>query len=457
MMSDHQFDDEIDLGELLQTLLGQWRIVVSTLVASVALSGLYAFVIAPTQYKAEAVVRGLPQNFCPAAITCSMSLEASLSKAAGMVTTRAGFEAVDAAVNLSSDDYFFSTEGPNSAVLGQRRFFDNVNVTVNAARATVAVTHESDVQAVEIANAVIGFIQSQIAEDTEKNLEDAKRVLLLRLSTLSSATQTLSQSDGVITLERGSLQAQIEGIDDVRSMGLASSVVDSRADFPVESIAPRRSLILALGAVLGLFLGAGAAIAYSVRRGNLHSQNAIAAAFGDRDAVSGSETEILAQSAQGLWQQVRVAIGDGIPPVIAIAGHVQSDTLKHAALGLHAEFARSGKKAAIVDLGQWFPLQAPTSDRGAGVGLADVGDAVPAYACDAGALKDLVTSLAQDGTIAIVLPPSAERDLPLMRDAFLCASARIFLARRGNITRKDVGRFLLAERGSEGRRVVAVV
>jgi hypothetical protein len=214
---------------------------------------------------------------------------------------------------------------------------------------------------------------------------------------------------------------------------------------------------LALGAVLGLFLGAGAAIAYSVRRGNLHSQNAIAAAFGDRDAVSGSETEILAQSAQGLWQQVRVAIGDGIPPVIAIAGHVQGDTLKHAALGLHAEFARSGKKAAIVDLGQWFPLQAPTSDRGTGVGLADAGDAVPAYACDAGALKDLVTSLAQDGTIAIVLPPSAERDLPLMRDAFLCASARIFLARRGNITRKDVGRFLLAERGSEGRRVVAVV
>ena len=66
-MSDQQFDHEIDLGELFLTILGEWRIVVSSVVAAVLLSAVYAFAIAPTQYRAEASLRGIPQAYCPPA------------------------------------------------------------------------------------------------------------------------------------------------------------------------------------------------------------------------------------------------------------------------------------------------------------------------------------------------------------------------------------------------------
>lgn len=455
-MSDQQFDDEIDLGELLLTVLGQWRLVVSTLLASVALSGLYAFVIAPTQYSAEVVIRSVPANFCPG-IECAVSLEDVLSQSSARVATSDGFEAMDAAANLSGDSYFFGVDGPDGAVIGQRRFFEHVNASVMANTVRIVANHESDLRAVDIANAAADFVQERIALRADDALTLTETSLRIRLNNLAAPGTLTSEAWAAVAVERSLLNAQLAAIEAARLNSGPISKVDVRAALPAQYVKPRRSLIMALGAFLGLFLGVGAAIAFSVRRGSLYTPNAISAAFGVRDALSGSEKAILAQAAQGLWQQVRVAIGDAVPPVIAIAGHVPGDTLKQAALGLHAEFARSGKQAAIVDLGQWFPLQAPTSDMGEGVGLARAGDDVRAYACGAGCLTDVLACLAQAGTIAIVLPPPAEHDLPLMRDVFFSASARVFLARRGNITRKDVGRFLLAERGSQGQRVVAVV
>ena len=58
-MSDQQFDDEIDLGELLLTILGEWRVVASVFVGAVLFSAVYAFAIAPSQYRAEASLRGI--------------------------------------------------------------------------------------------------------------------------------------------------------------------------------------------------------------------------------------------------------------------------------------------------------------------------------------------------------------------------------------------------------------
>ena len=62
-MSDQQFDDEIDLGELFLTILGEWLLVASAFIGAVLFSAVYAFAIPPTQYRAEASLRGLLSSF----------------------------------------------------------------------------------------------------------------------------------------------------------------------------------------------------------------------------------------------------------------------------------------------------------------------------------------------------------------------------------------------------------
>jgi len=160
-MSDQQFDDEIDLGELFLTILGEWRIVASAFIGAVLFSAVYAFAIAPTQYRAEASLRGISQAYCPPASVCEITLNEAIAGAAALVSTPKGFASLDAALNLSADDDF-AGQGEFAQEGSRRSFFGSVDIEADGATAVVLVTHSSDMRAVELANAIAEFVASEV-------------------------------------------------------------------------------------------------------------------------------------------------------------------------------------------------------------------------------------------------------------------------------------------------------
>ena len=246
-----QFDDEIDLGELLLTILGEWRVVASVFVGAVLFSAVYAFAIAPSQYRAEASLRGIAGAYCPNSIACPVTLGDAIADAAALVSTPAGFVSLDVSLNLLADDDF-AREGDFAEEESRRRFDDAIGVEANEITAVVSVTHSSDRRAVEIANAIVEFVASEVALRAAENYTRLDSDLRLRLATLPAPTAVMSQSEALISLERSSIQAQLQSLERHVAAGLAVAVIDRPASLPLEQIAPRRALILALGGALAL-------------------------------------------------------------------------------------------------------------------------------------------------------------------------------------------------------------
>lgn len=442
-MPEQSIDDEIDLGDLFQTILGEWRILVATFFVTLGLAGLYAYVLAPSEYRATASIRGMSANFCPYEIQCQLTLPEALSEAGAFLSTPAGRDAISINVLASQ------TVG----VVSERGAAD-ISVVTTPTNVTITATDESGGHAVATANAAVRALEAQLAAILADNLDTARTLLQLRLNALVAPTAIETDAAQVIALERADLNAQLATVDLART-GPATTILSEA--LPAERVAPRRSLIVTLGGIMGLFLGAGVAIIAALRSGRLHAPGAIATAFGGEAPLIGDATAIQAGAPHSLWQEVRVSVGDAALPVIALAGDVHADTLRQAAIGLCSEFARSGQAAAIVDLGGWFPSDAAPSDLGPQITMVKAADGVAAYACKSADLRKAVAALTDQGRVVVILAPAADADLPLMRDVFLTSTARVFLARRGHVTRQDAGRIMMAERGAVGARVVAVV
>ena len=455
-MSDQQFDDEIDLGELLLTILGEWRLVASVFIGAVLFSAVYAFAIAPTQYRAEASLRGIAQAYCPPSSECPVTLDEALAGAAALVSTPQGFASLDAALNLSADDNFFAQEGDFAAEEARRNFLESVNVQADGTTALISVTHSHDLRAVNLANAIAEFVASEVALSASENDEALKSSLGLRLATLPAPSAGLSQSDAMIQLERSSIEAQLQSLEQHVAAGLAVAVIDLPASLPLELVAPKRSLIVALGGVLGVFLGVGAAIVFSMRRGKLHSVGAVAGAFGGGDAVVERRKDIVAGAGHKFWQDVRVSFGEFDGGAIVMTGFAADEVILRSANGLASEFARSGIPVSIIDMGARANSGATTGEVGDGVPVIDNGTGIPTYRCEPSQMDEVMAKLSKDGGVVIMLPPSPDNDLPSVRQAIALSKGRVFLVNRGEITRHDVGRLLLAERGVGGRRVLAV-
>jgi hypothetical protein len=323
--------------------------------------------------------------------------------------------------------------------------------------AAVSVTHSSDRRAVEIANAIAGYIVSEVELRAAENSARYEDSLKLRLATLPAPSAVMSQSEALIQLERSSIEAQLASLDAQLAQLGAVAVIGKPANLPLEMVAPRRSLILALGAVLGVLIGVGAAIASSMRRGRLHSFGAVAGAFGGGDAVLGRYQDIASGSAHAFWQDIRVSLGEFGGGAIVVTGFAQNDVMIKSAMGLASEYLGSGIPVAVVDLGARFEAPSTVSEFGDGVLSFEVGGDVPAYGCDPKQSADVIARLSAEGGIVIVLPPSPARDLSSVRGAILQSKGRVLLARRGAITRGEVTRLGLAERGAVGRRVLAVI
>ena len=457
MIPDQSPDDEIDLAELSQTILGEWRLVLGGFLATVVLAGVYAFVLAQHEYRSVAAVRGLEANYCPLGLSCSPDLEASMENAVTTVNTAAGFAALDSVVDLSGDPFFFRAGEENGDVRGARRVFDAITVTATGARASVTVIHEDDTRSVAIANAITGYLKDRVLSDARANLAAAERNLSLRLSNLPPVSPEATPAERMIAVERASLLAQLQNLEFARSSDLPVTVIDTVAQLPAERAAPRRALILALGGVLGLGLGVALAVVASMRRGRLHAASAIGAAFGIASPISTSQAEIAKGTAEGLWRELRVHVGRSERPVIALSGEMDPDLLKRAATGLSHEFQRAGQPAAIVDLGGWFDSATTPSDLGEGIGAVSTDQAVTIHSCDGASLPRAMSALAARGATAILLPPMPQADLPLLCDVFNASNARVHFAQKGKITRPDVNRILLAEREATGPRALVVM
>ena len=454
-MSDQQFDDEIDLGELFLTILGEWRIVASAFIGAVLFSAVYAFAIAPTQYRAEASLRGISQAYCPPASVCEITLNEAIAGAAALVSTPKGFASLDAALNLSADDDF-AGQGEFAQEGSRRSFFGSVDIEADGATAVVLVTHSSDLRAVELANAIAEFVASEVALSASENYEALKSSLRLRLATLPAPRAVMAQSDALIQLERSTIEAQLQSLEQHVAAGLSVAVIDLPASLPLELVAPNRSLIVALGGVLGVFLGVGAAIVFSMRLGKLHSVRAVAVAFGGGDAVVGQRKDVVAGAGRIFWQDVRVSFGEFDGGTVLMTGFAPDEVILRSANGLASEFARSGIPVSIIDMGARAHSGATVGEVGGGVSVIDKGTGIPTYRCEPSQMDEVMAKLSKDGGVVIMLPPSPDSDLPSVRQAIAMSKGRVFLVNRGEITRHDVGRLLLAERGVAGRRVLAI-
>ena len=142
---------------------------------------------------------------------------------------------------------------------------------------------------------------------------------------------------------------------------------------------------------------------------------------------------------------------------IVVTGFAQNDVMIKSAMGLASEYLGSGIPVAVVDIGARFEAPSTVSEFGDGVLSFEVGGDVAAYGCDPKQSADLIARLSAEGGIVIVLPPSPARDLSSVPGAILQSKGRVLLARRGAITRGEVTRLGLAERGAVGRRALAVI
>ena len=457
-VAEQQFDDEIDLGELFLTVLGEWRVVASIIAASLFAAVVYAFGVAPTQYRAEASIRSFATDFCPPQFTCISSIENAIAQSASLVATPEGFAALDQLLALSGDEDFVQRGSEFQGELALRNFFAAINVDAEGSTASVAVTHSSELRAVELANAIAAFMVRDVTEKASDNYAFIEAQLRFRLATLPAQSAAVEQSDALIQLERSALQAQLQSLEDVAAAGSNVAIVDLPALMPLALVSPRRSLIVALGAILGAFVGIGAAIIVSLRKGRLHGVSAIASAFGGSAVpITGRLQDIESVDGRAFWQEIRVALGEVRAGAITLTGTLSGASMHRAAVDLASEFAGAGIEAAIVEVGSRMPPLSGDAEFGEGVVSLDFGPHLAAYGCSPRTMDYLVSKLLEQRGIVIIVPPHPEADLPSVRDAIEVSQARIFMVSRGNITRREIGRLLLAERDAEGRRVLAVV
>ena len=455
-MYHQKLEDEIDLSDLGLTILGEWRVVASACVGSVLLAAVYAFAIAPTRYDAAASLRGIVQAFCPASVECAVPLEDTMAAAAALVSSNEGFASLDAALDLSGDTYF-SEDGDLQSEEIRRNFFDAVNVAADGVAVAISVSHSDDRRAVDIANTIAQFIAAQLEARASENFAQQENSLRLRLAALTAPSATTIQVETLVQLERAAIEAQLASLAQRRDNMQFVAAIDRPAALPLEMAAPRRSLFLALGVILGIFLGIGAAIVASMRRGTLHSVAAVTAALNGRDAIVGQGNHIGADKGHTLWQDIRVSFGEFENGAIVVTGFASDEVIIGLARGLASEFARSGVPVGVIDLGARNMAVSEGFENLDATLLLESGSETPFHACSPSQMVDILARLDNEKGVLIILPPPPARDLATVRKAIALSKGRVFLAKRGEITRNDAQRLLLAERDVGGRRVLAII
>lgn len=447
-------DDEIDLGEVFLTWFAQWPVVLGSALSGLALAGVYAFFLAPSEYKAEAVLRAERQYFCPPVLesfsemreSCSVTLASTIEGAAASAVLPKAVESLNNQVGLFFDPFLALDGKPATPVSISHRLAETVRFDIEGNSITISVRHSDEGRAVALANAIAGYMQTDIASAAARRLAEAEVYIRRKLSDLSRPQAALAQSEAAIAIERSANQARLEGISEAQQVTDEAATIARPAERPAEQTAPRHTLLLALGAILGLLGGLGAALLRVRRNGTLHTDRAIRDAF----LQAGLPTKAIVRLDRGQpklgWQEAWLALGED-KRVIAVIPVAPDRKVKQTVSGLIETVMT--KTATALDLAGWFP----SSEKGA------VSEGAPARVRAAGIedLPDALLAMGKQDETALLLAPRATENLAGLAKVLAHADAAIVVGQMGQITRPEVERIALAAQGRFGQIVILTV
>lgn len=435
-------DDEIDLGELLLTWSAQWLLVLGSTLGGLALAGVYAFLIAPEEYEASAVLRAVPHQFCPAVVApCSVEIDTALEGAAGAAVLPAAVEALEPELALLADSFYAFDDRPVTSISVSLRMLETVRIDVEGNNATITVEHSDEARAVALANAIAGYMQQHLASDSARVVAEAQAEARRQLSSLSSPAGASGQSEALITIERSAILARLEGITEAQQAPAAAAVLARPAALPADRTAPRTSLIVVLGVIVGLVGGLFAALLRGSLNGTLFTARAIMGAFQQAGLQPKALVRLDRRKPLLSWQEAWLALGSEALAVTVVAA-VPDKEFREAVSGL-TDASVTGHPA-VLDLAGWYsqPTARTPTLHIRPMGIDELTDALPALRQASGAV--------------LVLAPRVEKDLAGLVGVLGAADAAVVVAKAGQITRGDVVRLVLAAQGRVGKIVVVL-
>lgn len=436
-------DDEIDLGEVLLTWLAQWPLITASAVGGLIMAGAYAFVFAPEEYEASAMLRAVPHQFCPAvAAPCSVEIKAALEDAAAAAVLPAAVEALETDLGLLGDPFLALDDRPATPNSVSLRLAETVRIDVAGTGGTVTVEHSDETRAVTLANAIAGYMQNELAAVSAREMAEAEAAARRQLSSLPAPSQLVGQSEAMIAIERSTIAARLEGIAGAREAAILPAEIVRPAALPGERTAPRYSLLLALGALLGLFGGLGAALIRARRSGTLHSVSAIREAFRQAGLPVKALVRLEARRSSLGWQEALLAL-EPEARITAVVAATADRRVREAAFGFIE--AAVPKAVTVLDLAGWFEQASPTDPA------KRVRDARSAE------LPQVLSEFGPGNGHVFLLAPRAERDLAGLAQSLDAADSVIVVTQPGHISRGDVERVSLASRGRLGSWVLVAI
>ncbi|MEJ5220064.1 GNVR domain-containing protein [Cognatishimia sp. D5M38] len=185
-----------------------------------------------------------------------------------------------------------------------------------------------------------------------------------------NALQARAMSSGAEALELAALEREVEIQQAIYSSVItqfearslhsgyerASGRIVEAAIMPQKPASPKKPMVLAIGVVLGLFIGAAWALMASKKRGTLYSDTAIKTAFASSDVrkrkrsqLGGVDTAELTQKQLTAVQDLLVSFAEE-EQVISIISTRPNDLVSRLSLSLSKASARLSEKTAILDL-----------------------------------------------------------------------------------------------------------
>lgn len=456
--------DEIDVGELFQTILAGWRIVFLSILTAVVAAVSYTSFVHEELHQAHTEVRVLPQLFCPPRAAreqnrmtilfdgttirdgnadCDIPLPAALDQAIERVSTTPIQQNLLAQVA--------SVLGPNAPELAAAPSF---TMQAGENKITLDVAGPGSEVVVAFANIAAEALAEHVNALANDNLEIIALDLRQRIESLTRSEILDGEVAVAMAIERAAIEGRLQIVQSYVSNNRAPAQVSSYSVTASAVVDQGWSMIVFLSGFVGLMVGCVLAIANSVRTGVLHGSRSLANAFGTPEVVRLGKQSRNKPTTKAIWQELRVAIGEPDKAVIAIGGEIADSMLKQACLGLYREFEQDGKDVALLDLSRGLLNRQVTKKAARAQVTSDPGESTTTFKSTT--TEAVITELATQHQLVIVALPSAQSDLPLMHRAFQASTARILMVKTGMVTREVVGKIRLAEKDADGKRVVVI-
>lgn len=446
--------DEVDVGSILIAVWRGWKLIAFGVALSLLFTMGFSFFSFKPHYQSTAVVTVEPHVFCPLNVfedpdLCPLPIDVALRHVAR---------------NFSSVDFTAVVDDAIANQLSQLRAgthgVENTRSVSLQSVTSIDISHEQIVVRVSYSDATWTVIAvNEIARELTNRLNALVRDVLLSrqrslsftLAALPSGSDFSSGADGHALLKRATVQAQIDYVSHIlESERLAANVSLASNSQPDDFFGKLvRSLYFSF--FVGLIVSIIAVLVFSSRQGMLYSIRSIEDELGESDLI------IADSRSSNIAQEIRLATDIDSNGVLVITGHVPDAIKARTAVELCNQLNRASRKVMLLDLLGVSGVQSfDESARSARIdGSIETG--FPIYAVSAVDAVSRIQELALEGGVVVVLAPSENVDLPLLREIFRLTNSRVFLCPRFGITRAWLERVLRLERGVSGSKVVVLI